>query len=146
MKKLLLTFLAAVGLLSAAPPTLTQKMLDALAEHWKHVLQLDDWQVSVQAIPLPEMHQGAYGMSEVIAEVQVLHIYVLRPEDYKTLAAREHLVEKRGKAITKDIEDTVVHELLHLRLRVYRMAEQKDFATAEELVVVRLTNALLGKR
>ena len=116
-----------------------------MVSHWRHVLQLDDWSVSVVAVRLADLPQGAAAASETDSKMRALRIYVLTPSDYPALAKREGIAEKRGKEITKDIEDSVIHEMVHLRLRDYRMATSDDLPLAEEVVVVRITNALLHK-
>jgi hypothetical protein len=72
-------------------------------------------------------------------------IYVLDPRDYKEAARRNDTPVLKGKAITEDIEDTIVHELLHVRIDELSDATQENREAIEEMVVVRLTKALLGK-
>ena len=143
-------FLAALLLLavslSATTPALSQKKLDGIVQHWRHVLLLDDWDVTAITVRIDALQEGTAGQSEVIPEYQGLIIHVLDPADYAELATRNKLRVKTGKAITRDIEDTVVHELVHLRLRSFRMAKDNELSAAEELVVTRLTTALLRKR
>ena len=147
MSRLFLLFVAFVALLCAGmTPTVSQKTLDGMVKHWQHVLLLDDWQVTAIAVRLDELPEGTTGLSRAFPAYQALRIYVLDPVDYEVLAQRDNLRVKKGKEITRDIEDTVVHELLHLRLRQLRQADDAGLEAAEEVVVVRLTKALLGKR
>jgi hypothetical protein len=146
MRKIACVFLLAAGLLAAATPTMPQKKLDAMVKHWQHVLMLDDWEIAASTSRIDDLPEETAGESLVEPQYQVMQIYVLDPADYKALAVRNGHNEKHGKAITRDIENTVVHEMVHLRLRSYRLAKEDDMVVAEELVVSRITAALLKKK
>jgi hypothetical protein len=125
-------------------PTLTQKQLDKMAAKWQHVLQLDDWRIYATAVRIDSLHPGVAGESQQDKALQILLLHVLDPRDYAELARREEDVPKAGKEIIEDIEDTVLHELMHLRLAPLR-PDVKTQSLDEEMVVVRLTTAFLRK-
>jgi hypothetical protein len=148
MTRLAVALLGLSGVLCAQRPvpTVTQKRLDAMVLHWRHVLRLDDWTVTVTALAIDELPEATAGVSRVIPEAQTLQIGVMRPADYGEMAARMGIAAKTGRAIVRDIENSVLHELLHLRLSAFRRAGPREMGAAEELVVDRLTTALLAAR
>jgi hypothetical protein len=147
MKRLLALFLLSLSLFAAdRPPVVTQRKLDALVTYWRHVLQLDDWKVRARVVKLEDLPDGAAGASRADSSYRECRIYVMDPQDYEALAQREGSVPIRGKAILADIEDTVVHELIHLRLRQLMDADSLHLHSSEEATVVRLTDALLSVR
>jgi hypothetical protein len=126
-------------------PTVSQRQVEAIAAHWQHVLKLDDWRIHVQIVSLDGLEDGTYAGSLRNRDTHVILIRVLRPADYAAFGA-EHPPELRGKAIRADIEDSIVHELVHLRLDALTQADEKHLDVAEEYTVVRLTEALLAAR
>ena len=145
MRKVIALLLCLSGLLLAAPKV-SQKQLDAWVAHWQRVLQLEDWRIAAMTARIDDLPDGAAGVSRSDPAYQEFTIHVLDPQDYARLATDNGVRPKYGKAILRDIEDTVLHEMLHLRLRSFRVAQEGDMRSAEELVVVRLTSAFLGKR
>ena len=144
MKRLACGLLLFAALLSAGTPVVSQKKLDAWVRQWQRVLLLDDWQIEARCVRLSELPKGASGLSEVDKNLQVERILVLDPRDYPELAKRDGIRLKQGKAIVRDIEDTILHEILHLRLRSFSLSPADKLEDAEEMVVNRLTTALLN--
>ena len=143
--KTLLLLLISLGSSTAAgkPPTITQRQLIATTKYWQHVLMLDDWELRTTAVRLKELDPGTAGNSHIISKYRCLLIHVLDPRDYAAADLADHLVPKSPKEIVRDIEDTILHELLHLRLHEFATAEV-DLDTAEEVAVARLTSSLLA--
>ena len=112
---LLLVTLAIVPL--SAQPKISQSKLDALTRKWQHVLKLDDWDIRTKLASADELPDQAWGASGTETERRVMHILVLNPKDYAQVAAQNGVPPKVGREITRDIEDTIVHELVHLRLK-----------------------------
>jgi len=139
MRKLIALSLILAASLAAAAPQITQKQLNATLHYWQNVLELQDWRISVEFIPDAQMPKGSSGMSQSDSALKMAEIVVLRPEDY---ALRPELPSGK-RAIERDIEDTVVHELLHLRLKDLAGADSEHLKAAEECAVVRITTALL---
>lgn len=123
---------------------LSQKQLDRWVSHWQHILTLDDYRITVQAAPLEEFKPGTIGESRTQTAMKRLDIRVLRPEDYRKVADGSPSVPTEDAAVRRDIEDTIVHELVHLRLRELVQAAPNDIPAAEELAVDRITKALLA--
>jgi hypothetical protein len=144
--KTIALLLAAFCSAQAAAPRLSQAKLDAMVKRWRHVLQLEDWTVDAVTIHLSEMPEGDAAYSITLEPLQMLHIFVLDPADYAELSKQGHAPVKTPRAILEDIENSVVHELVHLRVRGFRGATESTMANAEELLVDRLTTALLTKK
>lgn len=123
----------------AQPPHISQKHLDRMAAYWQHALALDDWEISVVAIKTSDMPDGSAGLGKWDNDLHRGTILVIRPEDY----AKTPGLPKEQKAVERDIEDTVVHELVHLRIQEFAGADADHAKMAEEYTVVRLTNTLL---
>lgn len=144
MRLIAFLFLASI-LPAATPPTISQKRLDALVLRWQKVLKLQDWDIRAVCVKLEDLPEGTMGGSQADRSYRVLHVYVLDPSEYGKAAIANDTVEKTGREILADIEDTVVHELVHLRLKDLVQASESDLKTAEELTVNRFTSALLRK-
>ncbi len=128
-------------------PKITQKQLDKLTRYWQHVLKLDDWEIRARAVSLGELPEGATGASARERRGRYMSIMVLEPADYERAAAVNDTVPKRGKEILRDIEDTIIHELVHLRLYdLVSATDEQETATVEEYTVNRVTSALLAAR
>lgn len=140
----LLCFISSL-LSAAAPPPVSQKKLDHTVARWQAVLQLQDWHVFVRAARIDELTPGTAGDSGTFTSTQRVMIRVLDPRDYAELSRREGTPVKVGRAVWEDIEDTIVHELVHLRLWQFKKATAANLDGAEELTVVRFTTALLKK-
>ena len=141
MRRLALIIILASLPTFASP--ISQVKLDKLAVYWSHVLRLDDWTVYVDQVSLDQLPEGTSGASHPVPELKIFQILVLRPEDYGKLAKADGTLPLSPKAINRDIEDTVVHELIHLRLRDLMVADDAHLKSTEELTVVRLTGALM---
>jgi signal transduction histidine kinase len=147
MRRVFLALAMVVGAaLAADVPTISQSRLDGMVRYWQHVLRLDDWACQARFARLGEMPPRVLGYSQHDAGLRALSIVVLRPADYPLLARREGTAPKRGREIARDIEDTVLHELLHLRVRELADSAEADRSRAEEVVVDRLTRGLLTAR
>jgi hypothetical protein len=128
----------------AEPPTVSQKRLDQMAAHWQHVLKLDDWEIRAHLVRLAELEPGTMANSHRDNRLKAMSMSVLDPRDYTAAAVANHLVPKTGREIVKDIENSVVHELVHLRLAELMQADDPGILMAEEVTVDRLTSALLA--
>ena len=137
--------------------------LNRMAAYWQHVLKLDDWDVAVKFVKVSELPENTAGYSQRYPESQYIVIAVPFPSEYAAMAARNEGAPKTGREITADIEDTIIHELVHLRVREMGILgkagalsvattdkERKDYAdtagATEELTVNRITSALLAAR
>ncbi len=125
------------------PPSITQHQLDKMVQKWQRVLLLGDWQIRARTVRLDEIPVGAAGFSQADRDLRYMTIAVLDPADYADLAELNGTIPRHGKEIIRDIEDTVVHELVHLRLRDLVQADSAGLRAAEEMTVNRITSALL---
>jgi len=128
---------------AAAAPSLSQTWLDTMTTYWQRVLKLDDWEVRAHFVTFGDLPEDAMGASSRIVELRVLSIELLLPSEYCKASVKFKTVEKKGAVIVRDLEDTIVHELVHLRLREIAKSAQSDL---EEVTVNRITTALLDAR
>lgn len=129
-----------------AVPTVSQKQLDRTVSKWQKILRLDDWRVRAKLVRLSDLDEGTLGFSEPHLDLRYCSIGVLDPRDYAKAAMAYHTIPLQGREIERDIRNTVVHELVHLRLIDLMMADAPHLGTAEELTVDRLTSALLREK
>ncbi len=154
MKKLLLLLLF-TGVVAFASPSFSQKKLDATVAKWQHRLKLDDYSIYVSTRSSEDLpHRWAESQTDSQSMVVVMH--VLAPEEYA-----KRVKGWSDKKVERDIEDSIVHELVHVRLKVLTTqlletidsidqdedttSDAQDLETMnEEVIVVRLTDALLS--
>ena len=98
---------------------------------WQKRLKLEDWRLTATLVRASELKPGTLGNIRWDTPSKTAAIKVLCPEDYK-LAFPQAL---------RDMEFTVVHELVHLQLSVLPRSEASR--GAEERTVNQLTQALL---
>ena len=127
-------------------PTITQAKVDGIAKHWQNVLQLNDWRIEVNIAKLSDLPNGAAAFSVPDRDAHYLAMFVLPPSEYPALARMSGAPELHGKAILADIEISILHELVHLRLMEFSGSDAAHLHSAEEYTVVRLTSALLSAR
>jgi hypothetical protein len=149
-RKWFIAFMAGALLLGltahAAEKPVKQSWLDARAKYWAGVLRLNDWEIQVQTARIEEIPPDTAGASVIVKRSHSFLILVLDPQDYGKLAVELGAPQLRGRAIRRDIEDTIIHEQIHLRLSEFAAASDEDLRSAEEMTVVRLTSALLAAR
>jgi hypothetical protein len=122
---------------TAPEPPLGQR--DALAEVylnkklavWQHRLALDDWTISMIVSPSRELRKGTLGNIKWDETKKSAVIRVLDAAEYDT----------PYRAALKDMEFTVVHELVHLEL--VSLPRSEASRGDEEHTVNRLADALL---
>jgi len=135
---------------SAAVPDLTQNQVNNAIHYWQHVMRLDDLEIYGEIVPLNELPKDTAGTSNCIMALGACKIQVLQPNDYSKL---DHSIG--DQKILDDIENTIVHELVHIRLRnlsdIYKTKTVECIISnqcmlAEEYVVVRLTSSIMEGR
>jgi hypothetical protein len=99
---------------------------------WQKRLKLEDWNISFKLLRLSELKPKTLGNIHWDSDVKKANMSVLCPADYK-LSFPEAL---------KDMEYTVVHELVHLQLS--SLPRNEASRSAEEKAVNTLTEALLN--
>jgi len=103
---------------------------------WQQRLQLQDWKISLEVVPVSALRPGTLGNIHWDADKQTAMIRVLSPSDYTSPFS----------AAVKDMEFTVVHELIHLELssltRDFKNRSEDSFSK-EEQAVNQMAEALL---
>ena len=116
----------------AAARRYVQQRLDL----WQKRLQLQDWSIKVEITRPSDLRQGTLGNVHWDPEKKTARIRVLSVADYQTSYERA----------LADMEDTIVHELIHLRLASiwqYTPNRTEQSRAAEEDAVVRIAQTLL---
>ena len=98
---------------------------------WQQRLKLDDWKISVVMAHSRDLKPNTLGSVRWYDDEKVALIKVLDTSDYH-VGCRETL---------KDMEFTIVHELLHLKLASLPRSEASR--SEEEFAVNHIANALL---
>lgn len=121
---------------------ITQRQLTALMKRWQRRLRLVDWKVRVKLVGKEEFDKrGAvyghnadetYGFCEHLTEARTGFIWIVRPEELA-----EDDIEGRV-----DIENTLVHELLHLHFAPFADKHTDDDLLHEQAIEA-ITEALL---
>lgn len=103
---------------------------------WQKRLQLQDWSIQVEITRPSVLRQGTLGNVHWDPEKRTARIRVLRVADYQTSYDRA----------LADMENTIVHELIHLRLASiwqHTPDRTEQSRAAEEDAVVRIAQTLL---
>lgn len=99
--------------------------------YWQRRLKLSDWSITVKVCRGSELRRETVGNVHWDPEKKTAVIRVLDASDYKL----------QFSDVLRDVENTVVHELVHLELAYLPRTESS--ASPEEQAVNRLTEALL---
>jgi hypothetical protein len=100
--------------------------------YWQHRLQLQDWNISILMSRRDDLRPGTLGNIHWDADNKTATIHVLDVSDY-TMPYNDAL---------KDMEFTIVHELIHLELASLPIDDANR--TDEEFAINHLTDALLA--
>jgi hypothetical protein len=98
---------------------------------WQSRLKLDDWKIEARFVRSADLRPNTLGNVKWDRDKKTATIRILDPADYDLPAAR----------IPSDVENTIVHELVHIRL-CSLPADRKD-PKVEEAVVNPIVDALL---
>jgi hypothetical protein len=95
----------------------TEAELRKLCRRWQQMLRLQDWKIEIQYARIREMLHNddiggviSWGRCSINDNHKRAKVYVLHPDDYEDDLGRE------------EIEETVVHELLHVQMSGMRSA------------------------
>ncbi|MFK0731397.1 MAG: hypothetical protein ACFKPT_02700 [Gloeotrichia echinulata GP01] len=91
-------------------------------QDWQRTLKLSDWDVSVKKVPHREM-PDAVGHIRWDLDEKSADIRLIMPEDYQSGALRPY-----------NIEETLVHELLHLHLATFDMSDEPKRLALEQAI------------
>lgn len=109
---------------------LTEEQLVAKCKEWQVVLRLQDWDVKAGIFRERDMAIGGEGECDWNLTRKIASIRILDPIDYP-----------EGAMIPMDMEDTLVHELLHLHFAPFFNEEK---STEQEQAINSITNGLIS--
>ena len=108
-----------------------QAHLEKQLKTWQKRLSLEDWNLSVQVVRKAALDKDTWGNAEWDSDSKTGVISVLDPQDYNL----------RGTDLKRDMECTIVHELVHIQVSPLDSAKPE----AQEDVVNRIMSALLNR-
>jgi len=112
--------------------SLANQYIHEVLPYWQHRLALDDWDIHVLLSRPEDLRQGTLGNIHWDREKKAATIRVMDSAGYHTDLA----------AMLKDMQVTVVHELVHLELASLPVAEADR--SNQEFAIDHLTEALLA--
>jgi hypothetical protein len=117
--------------LSSSEPTIEQQMQQKCLE-WQKLLRLADWDISVKVVPAMDMFsQGAWGTCRWELNGRTADIKLVTIEDS----------EKQRGMRPYSMEETLIHELLHLHIAPFQ-PEDESQDTAVEFAINAISGAL----
>jgi hypothetical protein len=111
---------------------LANRYVHEILPYWQHRLALDDWQVHILLSRPEDLRPGTLGNIHWDREKKAATIRVMDSTGYHTDLP----------AMLKDMQVTVVHELVHLELASLPVAEADR--SNQEFAIDHLTDALLA--
>lgn len=112
----------------------TLEQLQARLAYWQRVLRLQDWDVTVDIVPLAQMGGHHYGEITMYALLKRAVIRILSAVDYEAAAGAAAF------ARPLDMEYTLIHELMHLS--IFLCSKKYDVNSNEELFEEQAVHAL----
>jgi len=112
--------------------TIAESFLNQKLLIWQKRLKLEDWTITFKLVHLGDLKPKTLGNIHWDSDLKKANMSILSPADYK-LAFADAL---------KDMEFTIVHELVHLQLS--SLPRNEASRSAEEKAVNTLTDALLN--
>lgn len=110
---------------------LNSKQLQDKLKYWQKCLRLQDWDIEAEIVPMSKLQETWHrGECEWIEQLRAAKIYILSADDYKN----------SGSICSYDMEQTLVHELLHLHFvsididKYYMPIEQAIEAISRALI------------
>ena len=115
---------------------ISQRKLSSLKLEWQKKLRLKDWTIKICYSPRELVQEltgcNAIGACDCFVEAKVAKIHVVKPRD------------EDGER-SQDIENTVVHELLHCHFEAFQKAEPIVKLHIEQVIEI-LADALLAEK
>lgn len=114
---------------------MTQEELEGLARKWQEILRLRDWEIYVALTRARDFEEeGQAGEADIRLPHRIAKIYILDPVDHSPTYWRP-----------LDLEEVLVHELLHLHLEpLWPKDRDTGCHVAEEQAVNALARALIA--
>ena len=116
----------------------TVPALKRLMQFWKTKLRLNDWNVTVRYAKQEEFEDGDgqgqnnWNLHSRSSEILILHPDEYSPADYPN-------------SVPQDIEDCLVHELLHLHLATWNTKNRAEEVHLEQAVEA-MTGSMIALR
>ena len=110
---------------------MTEESLKTLLTEWQKRLRLQDWGIFVKTARLAEMQCGGQGECEWVLKRKEATIVLVDPIDYPL------------ELVDQDMEETLVHELLHLHFVILQPKDGTAEDTALEQAIVCISEALV---
>lgn len=112
--------------------------LKRLLRFWKTKLRLNDWVVTVRYAKQEEFEDGeGQGQCNDSLHARTAEILILHPDEY--------LPSDYPNSIPQDIEDCLVHELLHLHLAAW-CVKNKAERVQQEQAIEAITGSMIALR
>ena len=112
----------------------TEKQLRQKCAEWQKRLRLQDWGIFVKTARQAEMQCGGQGECEWVLKRKEATIVLVDPIDYPL------------ELVDQDMEETLVHELLHLHFVILQPKDGTAEDTALEQAIVCIAGALVSGR
>jgi len=109
---------------------INQRKLGEIRREWQKRLRLQDWKIKISFADegfmkeVSGLEDGAYGAVEHFVEDKEAKIYILRAEDWGEVEG------DFGQAV----ENTVVHELLHLHFAPFQTGDESSMILQEQAI------------
>lgn len=108
----------------------TQSELEERLAYWQMRLRLQDWHIQIKIVRMSEMN-GSIGRVLPLLEKKIASIRIADHADYPP-----------DSITPNDMENTLVHELLHLHF--YPLTKDKDFVLEEEQAIESIVSGLIN--
>lgn len=115
---------------------LTEEQLQERLKYWQEKLRLQDWEIEVKIKKSWDMPENTVACVDWTLNRKIATIFVLDPDFYSPYCAGE-----------RDMEQDLVHELLHLHLAPIHDHfgnNDKIFSTFEEQAIESIASALIA--
>ncbi|SRR5229473_2248000 len=109
----------------------SQRKLDGLRREWQKLLRLQDWKITAKFVNSDEIAEDRVGECNHLAEAREADINILLPSSDEVVTERD-----------QDVENTLVHELLHCHFAPFR-DEDRAVVVQHEQAIEAITEALL---
>jgi hypothetical protein len=111
---------------------LTQEQLEKKLEEWQKRLRLQDWIIKVRIARASELPEGSMACVRATLAKKTAGILILDPIDYEP-----------DLMLPQDMENSLVHELLHLHLEPIHMEDDTKLIAVEQ-AIESITSGLLA--
>ncbi len=108
-----------------------QKELEQLVRKWQEILRLQDWEIEVEWVTRNKLDKGSNAEETLCVNQKAATIGVIMPEHYSVWNDKP-----------QDIEESVVHELLHIPLQKIENYARKEEELALDNAVESATNLI----